>query len=49
MGGTRNAQKILRGESFGKQHLGRPRRKQQDNIMMDAEINCGSGRWMALA
>jgi hypothetical protein len=46
MGETRDTQKKLGGESFGKYHLGRPRRKQQDNIKMDAEIKRESGRWM---
>jgi hypothetical protein len=30
----------------GKHRLGRPRRKQYDNIKMDAEINCESVRWV---
>ena len=38
------------GKSEGKRHLGRPRRRWEDNIKMDLrEMGCDPGDWIALA
>jgi hypothetical protein len=42
--------RILVGKSGGKRPLGRPRRRWEDNIMMDLqEEGCGSVDWIELA
>ena len=39
-----------RGETWGKEPLGRPRRRWEDNIKMDLqEVGGGCGDWMELA
>ena len=43
----RSAFKILTGKPTGKRHLGRPRRKWEDNIRMDLdEIGINAGNWV---
>ena len=45
-GGRKGAFKILTGKPTGNRHLGRPRRRLEDNIRMDLEeigINAGIG------
>jgi len=38
------------GENIGKEPLGRPRRRWEDNIKMDLqEVECGSMDWIELA
>jgi hypothetical protein len=50
MGETRNAYRILVGESEGKRPLGRPRRRWVDNIKMDLrEIEWDGMYWIELA
>ena len=42
----RSAFKILTGKHTGKRPLGRPRRRQEDNIRMDLEeIGISAGNW----
>ena len=46
-GGGRSAFKILTGKPTGKRHLGRPRRRWEDNIRMDLEeIGISAGNWV---
>ena len=46
----RNAYKDLVGKPESKRHLGRPRRKWEDNIKMDLrEVGCDPRDWIALA
>ena len=41
---------VLLGKPEGKRPLGRPRRRWEDNIMMDLqEAGCGSMDWIELA
>ena len=41
---------ILVGKPEGKRHLGRPRRRREDNIKMDLhEVGCGGMDWIELA
>ena len=48
--GCRSAFKILTGKPTGKRHLGRPRRRWEDNIRMDLEeIGISAGNWVDLA
>ena len=43
----RSAFKILTGKPTGKTHLGRPRRRWEDNIRMDLEeIGINTGNWV---
>ena len=43
----RSAFKILTGKPTGKRHLGRPRRRLEDNIRMDLEeIGISAGNWV---
>jgi hypothetical protein len=50
VGGMRKADIILVGGSEGRRPLGRPRRKWEDNIIMDLEkIVCEGVDWMHLA
>ena len=42
-----SAFKILIGKPTGKKHLGRPRRRWEDNIRMDLEeISINAGNWV---
>jgi len=41
--------RVLVGKPKGKRPLGRPRRRWEDNIMMDLQEEGGSGDWMELA
>ena len=46
----RSAFKILTGKPTGKRPLGRPRRRCEDNIIMDFEaIGINAGNWIDLA
>jgi hypothetical protein len=47
MGEKRGAYKILVGRSEGRQPLGRPRRRWEDNIKMDLQV--GEGGWTGLS
>jgi hypothetical protein len=50
MGETRNAYRILVGETGGRRPLGRPRRRWVDNIKMDLREICSDGMdWLDLA
>ena len=43
----KSAFKILTGKPTGKRHLGRPRRRWEDNIRMDLEeIGINAGNWV---
>ena len=45
-----SAFKILTGKPIEKRHLGRPRRRLEDNIRMDLEeIGINAGKWVDLA
>ena len=47
---SRNAYRVLVGKPEGKRHLGKPRRRWEDNIKMDLrEVGCDLGDWIALA
>jgi hypothetical protein len=47
---SRSAFKILTGALAGKRHLGRPRRRWEDNIRMDLkEIGINTRNWVELA
>ena len=41
--------RVLVGKPEGKRPTGRPRRRWEDNIMMDLQEEGGSGDWMELA
>jgi len=46
----RGAHRVLVGKSDGKRPMGRPRRRWEDNIMMDLqEVGGACGDWMELA
>jgi len=46
----RSVYRILVGKPRGKRPLGRPRRRWEDNIMMDLqEVGCGGMDWIELA
>ena len=46
----RDVHKVLVGKPEGKNPLGRPRRRWEDNIKMDLqEVGRGCGNWMGLA
>jgi len=50
MGDRRNVYKVLVGKPEGKRPLGRPRRRQEDNIKMDLqEVGYGGVEWIRLA
>jgi hypothetical protein len=50
MGGERVVYRVLVGKPEGKRPLGRPRRRWEDNIMMDLqEVGCGCVDWIGLA
>ena len=50
MGQGRGVYRVLVGKPEGKGPLGRPRRRWEDNIMMDLqEVAGGCGDWMELA
>jgi len=51
MGVRRDVYRVLVGKPEGKRPLGRPRRRWEDNIMMDLEeVGCGGGtEWIKLA
>ena len=50
MGEGRGMHRVLVGKPEGKRPLGRPRRRWEDNIMMDLqEVEGGCGDWMELA
>jgi hypothetical protein len=50
MGEGRGVYRILAGRPEGKIPLGRPRRRQEDNIKMDLrEIGIGGAKWIQLA
>ena len=47
---SRNVYRVLVGKPEGKRHLGRPRRRWEDNIRMDLrEVGCDPGEWIDLA
>ena len=47
---SRNAYRVLVGKPEGKSPLGRPRRRSEDNIIMDLrEVSCDPRYWLALA
>jgi len=46
----RSLHRVLVGKSEGKRPLGRPRRRWEDDIMMDLrEVRCGGMDWIDLA
>jgi len=50
MGEKRGIYRVLVGKPEGKRPLGRPRRRWEDNIMMDLqEVGCGGIDWIELA
>ena len=50
MGDSRGVHRVLVGKPEGKRPLGRPRRRQSDNIKMDLqEVECGGLEWIDLA
>jgi hypothetical protein len=50
MGEKRNAYRLLVGKPEGKRPLGRPRRRQANNIRMDlGEVGWGDVDWIGLA
>jgi hypothetical protein len=50
MGEERGVYKVSVGKPEGKRPLGRPRRRWENNIMMDLqEVGLGCGDWMELA
>jgi hypothetical protein len=50
IGAKRNAYRILVGKLEGKRPLGRPRRRWEDNVIMDLrEIGWGGMDWIDLA
>jgi len=50
MGETRGVHRVLVGKPEGKRTLGRPRRRQEDNIKMNVqEVGCGGMDWIELA
>ena len=47
---SRHAYRVLVGKPEGKNPLGRPRRRWEDNIKMDLrEVDCDVRNWMGLA
>ena len=50
MGNRRGALRVLLGKPEGKSPLARPRRRWEDNIMMDVQaVECGGMVWIDLA
>jgi hypothetical protein len=50
MGEERGVYRVLVGQPEGRRPLGRPRRRWEDNIMIDLrEVGCGCVDWMELA
>ena len=50
MGERRGVYRVLVGKPEGKQPLGRPRRRWEDNIKMDLqEVGCGGMYWIEVA
>ncbi|KAJ4447311.1 hypothetical protein ANN_09315 [Periplaneta americana] len=50
MGESKNAYRVLLGRPEGKRHLGRPRRRWEDNIKMDLrEVGYNDRKWINLA
>jgi hypothetical protein len=51
MGEERDVHRVLVGKPEGKRPLGRPRRRGEDNVMVDRREGGGGGRgdWMELA
>jgi len=50
MGERKDVYRVLVGKPEGKRPLGRPRRKWEDNIMLDLqEVECGGMDWIDLA
>ena len=47
---SKNSYRVLVGKPVGKIHLGKPRRRWEDNIKMNlTEVGCAPGDWIALA
>ena len=47
---SRHAYRVLVGKPGGRRPLGRPRRRWEDNIIMDLrEVGCDPGEWIDLA
>ena len=47
---SRNAYRVLVGKPEGKRHLGRPKRRWEDNIKINLrEVGCDPGDWIDLA
>jgi hypothetical protein len=45
----RGVYRVLVGKPEGKRPLGRPRRRWEDNVMMDLqEVGCGCDEWIGL-
>ena len=50
MGERRGAYKVLVGKTEGKRPPGRPRRRWEDNIMVDLQdVRCGGMDWIEVA
>jgi hypothetical protein len=49
MGERRVVYKVLLGKLDRKRPLGRPRRRWEDNIKMEQEMECGGMDWIELA
>jgi len=50
MGDRRGVYRVLVGKPEGKRSLGRPRRRWEENVMMDLqEVGCGGVDWIRLA
>jgi len=50
LGERRGVYRVLVGKPEGKRPLGRPRRRWEDNVMMDLqEVGCGGIDWIELA
>jgi hypothetical protein len=50
MGEERGVHRVLVGKPEGKMPMGRPRRRWEDNIKMDLQVDGrGGGDWMELA
>jgi len=49
MGERRVVYKVSLGKLDGKRPLGRPRRRWEDNIKMEQEMECGGMDWIELA
>ena len=50
LGGEERVYRVLVGRPEGKRALGKPRRRREDNIMIDLqEVGCGDMDWIELA